>query len=560
MAQRPFYDGHVRDEGGHEQALRHLAEEQGALRRVATLVAAGASEADLLNAVTSEIARLFQAQGANTLRWDGDAIRVLSDWREDAARAAPPGRTFRYGGDTIMARVVESGQAARVDSADDLQTEFGRERWAELGLEASIGAPIVVDGRMWGVVTASRTKPDDPFPPGAEHRLADFAALVAQAVANAEARRQVAALVEEQAALRRVATLVAGGRPEREVVEAAARSAAQLFEAEAVQLVRWNGVPNEVAVIGGWSDEDEPMLAEGALYHPSVAGPTLTVLESGFPQRGEESSPELGARSVIAAPAIVKASLLGALIAVRGPGDPFPPDSEVRLRSFSDLVAQSMANARAQEEMRASRARIVRAADEAREKLERDLHDGAQQRLVSALIALRLAAARLGDAPDEAAGLLEGATDELSNAIADLRELAQGIHPAILTDRGLGPALDALARRAPIEVAIANELHERLPQPLEAAAYYVVAESLTNVAKHAEASTVGVRVTRANGCVRVEVVDDGVGGADPSRGSGLRGLADRVEALAGRLGVESAPTAGTCVWAEIPIENGSTKS
>ena len=544
---------------GHEDELRRLAEEQGALRRVATLVAEGAGEADLLRAVTSEIAQLFGAQAANTMRWDGDAIRVLYDWRKDASRAMPPGRTFTYGGDTITARVVESGRAARVDSADDLETEFARARWAELGLEASIGAPIMVDGRIWGVVTASRTAPD-PFPPDAEHRLADFAALVAQAVANAEARRQVAALIEEQAALRRVATLVAGGRPEPEVIEAAARAAGQLWDAQAVKLIRWQGVPNEVAVIGGWGDDSEPTLDAATLYHPSVGGPTLSCLETGFPQRGEESSPELGPRSVIAAPAIVKASLLGALIALRPAGALFPPDAEVRLRSFSDLVAQAMANARAQDEMRASRARIVRAADEAREKLERDLHDGAQQRLVGALIALRLVAAKLAPAPEEAAALLQGATDELAQAIADLRDLAQGIHPAILTERGLGPALDALARRAPLNVAIANELEDRLPPPLEAAAYYVVAESLTNVAKYAEASTVDVRVLRANGCVRVEVVDDGVGGADPSRGSGLRGLTDRVEALDGKLGVESPPAAGTCVWAEIPIEAASGPS
>jgi signal transduction histidine kinase len=165
-------------------------------------------------------------------------------------------------------------------------------------------------------------------------------------------------------------------------------------------------------------------------------------------------------------------------------------------------------------------------------------------------------AAKLPDSPQEALKLVTDATEELTHAIEELRELARGIHPAILTERGLGPALVALARRAPLRVTITNELDEldeRLPPPLEAAAYYVVAESLTNVAKHAGASTVQVRLTCANGLARVEVADDGVGAADPSRGSGLRGLADRVEALDGRLGVDSPPAAGTCVWAEIPL-------
>ncbi|MCP9488167.1 MAG: histidine kinase [Gaiellaceae bacterium MAG52_C11] len=203
--------------------------------------------------------------------------------------------------------------------------------------------------------------------------------------------------------------------------------------------------------------------------------------------------------------------------------------------------------------MQASRARIVRAADEARERLERNLHDGAQQRLVAVSISLRLATARLPDGADEARSLLTAAAEELTHAIDDLRVLARGIHPAILTERGLGPALEVLADRTRLPVTIANDLPTRLPGPVEAAAYYVVAESLTNISKYAQASAVEVRVTRSDGIARVEVVDDGIGGADPSRGSGLRGLADRVEALDGRLGLESPVSAGTRVWAEIPL-------
>ena len=189
------------------------------------------------------------------MRWDGDTHarhRRLARRRRDAARTRAA--SSRFGGDTITARVVNSGLPCPLDSAADLETDFARERWAELGLQASIGAPIVVDGRVWGVITASRTTPDDPFPLGAEHRLGDFAALVAQAIANAEARREMAALADEQAALRRVATLVAAGRPQAEVLEAVTREVGELYGAHAVNLVRWEGVQDEVVVVAGWSD------------------------------------------------------------------------------------------------------------------------------------------------------------------------------------------------------------------------------------------------------------------------------------------------------------------
>jgi signal transduction histidine kinase len=533
--------------------LQRLVDEQTALRTIATLVAAGATAVDLIRATTSEIARLFGAQRANALRWEGDTIGVIGEW-DAAGTFTAERRVYAFGGDTIVARVVNSGMAARVESIDDLQTEFARERWHDLGIHASIGAPIIVDGRVWGAITASRTVPNEPFPIGAEERLGDFAALLAQAIANSAARREVAALAEEQAALRRAATLVAGARPVAEVLDATTRSAGEIFDAEAVYLVRWHGVQDEVVVQGGWVAEPGTELPTESRYHPEPGGPTLLVLETGIAQRGNETSRELGQRCVIAAPLIIQANLLGALVALRPNGSPFAPDAEFRLRSFGDLLAQSIANAQAEEELRASRARIVQAADAARRKLERNLHDGAQQRLVSVSLSLRVAVAKLPEGPDDALGILQTASEELTQAIDELRELARGIHPSTLTDRGLGPALEVLAKRAPLPVAVANEIDERLPAPVEAAAYYVVAESLTNVAKYAEASRIDVRLSRSNGFACVEVVDDGMGGADVSSGSGLRGLADRVEALNGRFGVESPPTAGTRVWAEIPLE------
>jgi signal transduction histidine kinase len=206
------------------------------------------------------------------------------------------------------------------------------------------------------------------------------------------------------------------------------------------------------------------------------------------------------------------------------------------------------------EELQRSRARIVEAQDEERRRLERNLHDGAQQRLVSLSLALRLARSRLESDSAAAGEILTGASEELGLALEELRELARGIHPAVLTDRGLAPALESLANRASLPVQLEAVPAERLPAPVEAAAFYVVSESLANVAKYAEASVARVRVTRQNGRAVVEVSDDGIGGADAARGSGLRGLADRVEALDGRLEVQSPAGAGTHVRAEIPCE------
>jgi PAS domain S-box-containing protein len=206
-----------------------------------------------------------------------------------------------------------------------------------------------------------------------------------------------------------------------------------------------------------------------------------------------------------------------------------------------------------QEELEASRARLVAAGDEARRKLERNLHDGAQQRLVSLSLSLRLAQSTLRKDPSRAEELLEGSRRELAHALEELRELARGIHPAVLTDRGLEAALESLAARAPVPVEI-DCPEMKLPPSVEAAAYYVVSEALANVTKYAQASSVRVSVDRVNGCAQIEVADDGVGGADPERGSGLRGLADRVASLSGRLEVESPPGAGTRVRAEIPLE------
>ena len=231
-------------------------------------------------------------------------------------------------------------------------------------------------------------------------------------------------------------------------------------------------------------------------------------------------------------------------------------DASGRVLSHMALFADITQRKRQEEELRASRARIVQASDDARRQLERNLHDGAQQRLVAISLSLRLAQSKVAADPAVAEKVLEAAREELSAALDELRELARGIHPAVLTDRGLAAAVEALALRSPVPIDVETP-EEPLPATVEAAAYYVIAESLANVSKYARASAVTVRVSHANGCARVEVADDGVGGADANLGSGLRGLADRVESLAGTLAVESPPGAGTRVTAEIPLHGPS---
>jgi PAS domain S-box-containing protein len=285
----------------------------------------------------------------------------------------------------------------------------------------------------------------------------------------------------------------------------------------------------------------------GALIHPDVVGRTVQ----------ERLPPELAERVLAAGQAAVDRGTTQ-MIEYELDFDGETRNYEARFAASGDdeflmIVREITERKRQQEELEASRARIVAAGDDERRKLERNLHDGAQQRLVSLSLSLRLAQNRINSHPEDAERLLEGSREELAQALEELRELARGIHPAVLTDRGLDAALESLAARSPLPIEIRGASAD-LPAQVEAAAYYVVSEALANVTKYAQASAVEVKVERMNGIAVVEVADDGVGGADPLRGSGLRGLADRVASLSGRLDVESPPGVGTRVRAEIPLE------
>ncbi len=367
------------------------------------------------------------------------------------------------------------------------------------------------------------------------------------------AERALRQLAAEQAALRRVATAVAAERP---VFGLVTEEVARLLGAQSANLVRFDG-HGMATVVGGWSSGATTNVPVGESVRVDGDTAAARVWRTGAPARvesyeglgGELASRlrEFGFRCAVAAPIFLSGSLWGAVIVSSVEPGAFAPDSEQRIAHFAELAAQALANAQAREDLAASRARIVQAGDDERRRLERNLHDGAQQRLVSLALMLRLAARRHAGDRD-----LERAGEELSHALEELRELARGIHPAVLTERGLEPAVQALAARAPLPVELDVALRDRLPGPVEAAAYYVVAEALTNVAKYAHASLVRVHVDRDDARAHVEVADDGVGGARPDAGSGLRGLADRVEALGGRLGLDSPAGAGTVLRAEIP--------
>jgi signal transduction histidine kinase len=275
----------------------------------------------------------------------------------------------------------------------------------------------------------------------------------------------------------------------------------------------------------------------------------------GVPGEGPAAAREAGWRSSVGVPIVVEGRLWGVMTVASTTDQPLPLDTEGRLAEFTELVGTAIANAESRAELAASRARIVATADATRRRIERDLHDGAQQQLVSLALELRAAQAAVPPELGEHRAELSHVVDGLTSVLDGLREIALGIHPAILAEGGLGPALKTLARRSPVPVDLDVGAEARLPEPIEVAAYYVVSEALTNAAKHARASNVQVSVDVRGGFLRVAVRDDGVGGADPDRGSGLLGLKDRAEAIGGTLSLQSLPGAGTSLHVQLPLDD-----
>jgi PAS domain S-box-containing protein len=432
----------------------------------------------------------------------------------------------------------------------------GLKRYMETGASRIVGHPVELtamraDGSTFPVELAV-TRPDLPGPPL-------FCGYLRDVTERRRAERALQGMAEEQAALRRVATAVAAEVEPARLFGLIAEEVGRALGARAGNILRFNG-DGTADTMGVWSEGAETIPVGTAVV---LDGQTIApqIWRTGRPARFDtldgmtgtlvDTLRSLGIKAGVGAPVIFAGNVWGAVV-ISSHDKPFPPESEFRVADFADLAAQAIANAQAREELAASRVRIVEASDAERRRLERNLHDGAQQRLVATSLTVRLAARRVTADPALRA-MLDGAGDELGRALEELRELARGLHPAVLSDHGLRAAIEAIADLAPLPVAVDVPLEDRLPETVEAAAYFVVCEALTNVAKYAQATEARVHVGRIDGSAQVEIVDDGVGGADEHDGSGLRGLADRVEALGGKLVVTSPVGAGTAVRALLPV-------
>jgi signal transduction histidine kinase len=529
--------------------VQALAEEQAALRRLAELAAREAPVPQVLDAVAREASWLAGVSFGMVLRFEPDGstqIEALAGAPENFAvgmRASPAG-------DGSAWRVWRTGRAARVD---DLGSMSGR--WPRMahrfGFSSSAAAPIRIGESLWGaLVVVAR---GGPLPRGMEDHLSNFSELAGTAIAAVQARRDLRALAEEQAALRRVAELVAHGAPLDEVFTAVATETSALLGGVAATLMRYDG--DDTGLFVACCNSPVPV----GLRVPTDGNTgTGRVRRSGRPVRIDsfegtsfgQIARELGVGATVAVPVVVEERLWGALGTSSG-HEPLPPGTEDRLAPFAELAAAAIANAENKAKLTASRARVVATADETRRRLQRDVHDSAQQRLVHTIINLKLAQRRIADGGDPAA-LVEEALRNAERASRDLRDVVRGILPSALTRGGLAAGLETLVSDVPLPVRLRVEV-PRLSSALETTAYFVIAEALTNVVKHARTGEAEIEVALCGHTLVIDVRDDGNGGADAARGTGLMGMLDRVEAAEGTLTIISPSGAGTTVHVELPV-------
>jgi signal transduction histidine kinase len=551
---RPLLSAHREVEIGE---LGRLAEEQAGLRRVATMVARECPPVELLAKVAEEAGLLLRADIATVHRFDADgAGMVVGNWTK-LGDAFPVGRRTTLDGDSATARVYRTQRPVRVDSYEHASGSIAAEA-RRLGLRSGVGSPIFVDGRLWGAMTAGTARAE-PMPLGTESRMAEFTELAATAISNVQARAEVQRLAEEQAALRRVATIVAQERSPEEVFARVAEEVGRIGGAETAVIHRFDPDGHSTIVASyGKLQESFWVGSRWELKGNSVAA---GVYRTARPVRFDHyetsagsiavSAQKLGIRSGVGSPIVVNGRLWGVIAAGTSLPEPLPADAEPRMAEFTELAATAISNVQARSDLAASRARIVATADEERRRVARDLHDGAQQRLVSTIVTLKLARKTLDADRDDTAVLLDEALGHAQTATEELRELVHGILPTVLTRGGLHAAVGALASRMtiPVEIDVAAG---RLGPEVEATAYFIVAEALTNVAKHSGAHHAAVRAQLDGPSLRVEVRDDGIGGAHAG-GTGLVGLSDRLAVLDGCLRVESAADGGTVIAASIPV-------
>ena len=423
-----------------------------------------------------------------------------------------------------------------------------------------LAVPILSRGALRAVLLLENRLIRAAFTTGRLDAVNLIAGQLAVSLDNAQLYAEYRRLAEEQAALRRVATFVAAGAPPEEAFAAVAEEAGRLFLADVANMCRYEpgGTATIVASAGGRSVVGTRLKLEGknatTLVHQTGRAARVESYTDASGPFGAEAR-EGGVRSSVGTPIMVEGRLWGVLGVGTKTEQPLPPDAEARLASFAELVATAIANAESRSELAASRRRIVAASDQARRRIERDLHDGTQQRLVSLALAARTAEADAAAGRGDLRAGLSRIAAGLADAAAELQELSRGIHPAALSEHGLGPALRTLARRSAVPVGLDITTNARCPEPIEVAAYYVASEALANTMKHAHASHVQMSLSTRHASLLLSIRDDGVGGADPAHGSGLAGLTDRVEALGGSIHVDSTAGAGTHITVDLPLEH-----
>jgi len=510
---------------------------------------------DFTELVTSAVANSTAQAAVTELAADQAALLRVA---ELVAREAPPDEVFAAVAEELGKLLGVPGAELRRSEASGTSTFLASWGPLEAGLP-TVEAPIIVDGQEWGALVVGSVR-DPPLPPDTEQRMAKFADLVAIALANLESREALRALADEQAALRRVATAVARGEwPDTSAT--IVREVALLLGAQGAVMLRYE--PDEtITVLATWGSPDMTAYVDQRL--PFQGDNTAAeVWRTHRPARQEdfdyavgglaELSRREGITCAVASPVIVENQLWGAIVVVTSGPERLPADTEARIGQFTELLATAIGNLKSRSDLLASRTRIVQTADQTRRRFERDLHDGIQQRLVSIALDLHAVEQSLPAGSELSRARLAGVAEQLSDTLEHLRELSRGLHPAILSEGGLAPAVRALARRSPVPAQLQMDALPRMADPVEVAAYSVVSEALANAGKHAGAARVDIALRCRDGHLEVTVTDDGHGGADPARGSGLTGLVDRAEVLGGSVSVHSPNGHGTRLVAILPL-------
>ena len=538
------------------ETLQRPAAEQAALRRVATLVARGARPDEVFSTVADEVAGLLPVTSAALGRFDPDGmVTTVAAWSAGGI-AFPVTRRWDPKGNNVTGIVLATGRSARVDDFTDASGPIGIHA-RDAGYRSAVGSPITVEGRLWGVMSAASSLAE-PLPADTEARLASFTELVATAIANTESRSGLTRLAGEQAALRRVATLVARAAPSEEVFVKVCEEVGPLLGAEAGLIDRFDA-DGYCTTVGSWGKLREAFEVGSRWKVEGSGGASAQVYRTGRPVRLRYAGPgsiagearRVGLHAAVGSPIVVNGRLWASLVVATPEARPLPDDAESRIAQFAELVATSVANVQARSDLEASRARIISAADEERRRVVRDLREGAQKHLAQTILSAEQAQDRLRPTRPDAPDLVREALRNAQAATDELRELAHSILPSALTHAGLEAGVRTLASRLAIPVEVDVSM-ERLPREVEATAYFVVSEALTNVAKHSDAQAAKVSARLEHRALQVSVCADGVGGA-PIQGTGSVALRDRLAVLGGSLHVGREPHGATLIAACIPV-------